>query len=152
MVKFSRKTSTKMKFKVDVTWPDIAGGVSCKASKCMHKVAIARTLDNMDRRGGHHKVRVDAGHIKFNYGGYRWEAKTPKIAKDSLMRFDDGYPVQPHSYTVNAERTSKIIPLSAERQEQINKRRRERVENEGYKQKPYLLRDRIRGYDSGHGG
>ena len=112
----------QFKFKVDVTQGDIDTGQCRLASKCMEKVAIARTL--MNEYGGKSdadlRVKVDAGHIKFNLRGYRWLADTPKIAKDNLIRFDRKDPVKPHNYIVVANRRTKVVPPSPERQARVN--------------------------------
>lgn len=156
MVKSRKKLQELIEFTVNVGMADIDGGVACNASKCMHKVAIARTLDKIDPKFGHHKVRVDAGLIKFNMGGFRWEGKTPKPARRTLIMFDNEKTrpeVKPHSYKVVAARTTKIKKVSPERQRQINEARRQRIANGIESRSPtaYRLRDRIVGFDLGRG-
>jgi hypothetical protein len=116
---------------VDVTADDIAKGECRIPSKCMEKVAIARSMiekfGNLTDAQLH--VRVDAGHINLNWEGYRRVADTPKIAKASLIRFDQKKPVAPHSYTLHFRRTTKVVKVSRDRQDQINERRRVRASN-----------------------
>jgi hypothetical protein len=139
-----------LKFKVDVTQGDIDNGECRLTSQCMEKVAIARTLMNQFRgkSDAELRVRVDAGHIRFNLRGCRWLADTPKIAKVSLIKFDRKETVKPHSYVVVARRVSKIKTRSRERQNQINAARRARI-RAGKPDKLYnrkTLRKRIVGF------
>ena len=94
------------------------------------------------------RVKVDAGHIKFNLRGFRWLADTPKVAKDSLIRFDRKEAVSPHNYVVVANRRTKIVPPSPERQARVNENRRIRIRagNPDKPAKGLTLRKRIVGY------
>lgn len=158
MVKTRKTMAEKMDIAIDVFQRDINDGVPCTASLCMEKVAIARALDKIDpgaaARGQHHKVRVDAGHIKFNYQGYRWKAETPKAARRALIMFDNKKTrpeVKPHSYKLTAIKGTKIKkgqPLSAERKKQILQAQRDR-QKAGRNR--YMLRQRLVGFDLGHG-
>jgi hypothetical protein len=137
-------------FKVDVTQADIETGECRLMSRCMQKVAIARTLMNEHgaKSDAELRVRVDAGHIRFNLHGYHCLADTPKIAKINLIRFDRGEPVSPHSYVVHARKIAKIATRSRERQDQINAARRARI-RAGRPDKIYdrkTLRKRVVGY------
>jgi hypothetical protein len=121
----------------------------------MEKVANVRALQKhlqlSDDELHRLHVRVDAGHIKFNYDDHHWEASTPKIAKTSLIKFDRNHLVHPHSYSVVATRKEKIIRMTAERQNQINIARAARIEA-GQPDRPYgdlTIRKRIVGYDLG---
>jgi len=145
----TRKVET-FKFKVDVTQADIDNGKCRLAMQCMEKVAIARTLMNQyhGKNDAELRVRVDAGHIRFNLRGQRWVADTPKVARTSLIRFDEKKPVGPHSYFVSARRVGAIVKRSRERQDQINAARRVRI-RAGLPDKVYArntLRKRIVGY------
>lgn len=131
MVMTRKKLVETMKFHVSITQPDIDNGECRLAHRCMHKVGIARTLNTL-LKGEVHHVRVDAGTIRFNHGGYRWEGKTPKIAKANLIKFDNKkttHLVKPHEYDVEAVRKSRIRKIPSERQEQINQARRERIKS-----------------------
>lgn len=150
------KTVETLKFRVSTTQQDISDGECRLATKCMEKVAIARTLkkhlglsDDETRRL---HVRVDAGHITFNHAGSRWKADTPKVAKTELIKFDNPkrtHLVKPHSFTVIATRKGKVEPMTAERQKQIRIARAKRV-REGRPDKSYsdrlTLRHRIVGF------
>jgi hypothetical protein len=145
----------QLEIHVKVKQKDIDEGLPCSATLCMEKIAIARSLDIIDpEQKNHHKVRVDAGHIKFNMKGYRWLANTPLKAKTALIKFDDPEQrpkVRPHSYTLIATRMSKIVRMPPARQHQINEARRKRVAAGTEKVKRYTLRERIVGFDLGHG-
>lgn len=146
------KTITTMKLKVHTIQFDIDDGECRIATKCMERVAVARALTLAFPKVSPHtfRVRVDAGTIKFNVDGYRWEAKTPNVAKKALIRFDMNLPVEPHSYTLTAVRKSKIVKLTLERQLQINAAREQRIA-EGRPDKSYRnsIRKRIVGFDAG---
>ena len=74
------------------TTQDIIDGiVGCRdVNKCMERVAIARALREQYSIEPHEsRVKIDAGHTKFNLEGYRWEAKTSRIQSRSLIKFDD---------------------------------------------------------------
>jgi hypothetical protein len=122
----------------------------CTPDRCYHKIAISRTLFAIDPDGGGtHRVRIDGGHIKFNYQGSRWVADTPKAVKRSLMLFDKGKydSVHVQTYKIYAHRTTKIVPIKPERQAQINQARRERIANGSDEpHRVYNLRRRIEGF------
>jgi hypothetical protein len=153
----------EMKLEVNVTAQDIQTGEGCSAARCMEKIAIERALNNLEP--GDHKVRIAAQGIKFNFRGYRWEAKTPKAALKNLILFDENYMalkgkkrltelhvINPHSYRVTAIRCTKIAPMSPARQEQINRARRKREAEGRRDRRDYpTIRDRIVGADIGHG-
>lgn len=130
-----------LELRVDVLLRDIREGECCLPAKCMHKVATERKLRDIDPKGGDHRVRIDAGIIKFNLGGYRWSAVTPKRVKRSLLMFDREVTarkraekrgevfvskVVPHSWTMAAVKGSKIQPFTAERMQQVYEARRAR--------------------------
>jgi len=129
-----KRTKTTMKLKVIVTQSDVLEGRCGLANKCMEQVAVVRALmvrhkiyDPIEVRKLN--VRVDGASIKYNLGGWRWEAKTPLVAKRALIDFDDKnfHLIQPHEYVLIAERTTKIYPMTPERQAQVNEARRVRV-------------------------
>ena len=149
MLKRSRKTIEQIEFAVAVIDEDIEKGECRLAHKCMQKLAIARSLLEVFPNESTHHVRVDGGHIWFNGGGWRWIANTPKIARRALIDFDyKRRTVRPHSYTVTAQRTPKILPNPRKRQDQINKARQQRIAA-GIPDKNYTaqsLRKRIIGF------
>jgi hypothetical protein len=126
----------------------------------MHKIAIERELRNLDPKGGDHKVRIDAGDIRFNFQGYRYRAHVPRVAKLALIQFDKERKtraraerqgakfvskVEPHRYRVEAVKGAKIQPFTRERQEQINEARRRRVAEGRPDKQKYDLRYRVEG-------
>lgn len=149
------KTTTRrietFKFMVNVTQADIDNGECRMATRCMEKVAIARTLmtEFRGKSDAELRVRIDAGHIKFNLRGARWIADTPKIAKASLIRFDrDKSSVKPHSFVVIARKTGTIRKIPRDRQDQVNAARRARI-RAGQPDKVYTrktLRKRVVGF------
>jgi hypothetical protein len=159
-MKILEKTINVASFEVRVTKRDIDEGKCGLVARCMHKVAIERSLRNLDPKGGDHRTKVDGGKIKFNLHGYRWEAMSPKIVKMTLIKFDRERKarakaekaglsfqskVEPVSYRVEAIRRSKIEPFTRERQEQINDARRRRVAAGKPDKKRYDLRHRVEG-------
>jgi hypothetical protein len=129
------KTVETVRVKVEVIQRDIEEGVCGSTSKCMEKVSIERALRKKDPRGGDHKVRIDAGIVKFALKGYRWRGITPSVAKRSLIQFDKEAKarlkaekagvkhvskVKPHQYWLEAERMQKIVPFTRERMDQVN--------------------------------
>lgn len=144
-----RKLIETIEFGVHVRQKHIEEGKCRLASKCMEKLANAEALIALfPNETGNFHVRVDAGHIRFNADGYRWIASTPKIAKYNLIEFDRKRPVSPHSYKVTAQKMSKIVPISRERQAQINEARRRRSAA-GIPDKKYTkqtLRQRVVGF------
>jgi hypothetical protein len=158
------RTSTRkvelLKYTVYVSQADIDGGECCDANRCMVRVANERKLRLDDPSMTNHHSRVDAGHIRFNYKGYRWMADTARIAKANLILFDKERrqktkakrkgqsfqsKVEPFAFTVIAERKGKIKPTTPKRKEQINTARRKRAE-EGQKPKRYTLHQRVVGF------
>lgn len=120
-----------LRLDIQVTQEDIDNGVCQLARLCMEKVAIARTLmaRGMAKSDAEARVYVDAGHVRFNAWGWRWKGDTPKVPKASLIRYDriGASAVRPHSYTLVMHRTTKIVKVSPQRQEQINSARRARI-------------------------
>lgn len=157
MVRHGRRHITTLKVRVETKQEDIDEGECKLITKCMEKIAIARALTNQlelkpDEVTKLH-VRVDGGHIKFNYDGYRWEANTPTKAKNALIRFDrDKSLVRPHTFTIIATRTNKVLPFTDERRDQINKARAERAKR-GMPDKAYstpTIHERVVGYAEGY--
>jgi hypothetical protein len=106
----------------------IAQNGSCNPKKCWHYVAINALMSRWapDER---HSVRVDAGHIKLNYRGWRYIADTPLHVKRSLMLFDKGLYDEVHvrRYSLRFRRTTKIIPQTEEARIAHNERRKIRL-------------------------
>lgn len=123
----------------------------CDPRKCWHFVAISALMERLEPGAKHH-VRVDAGHIKLNYRGWRYVADTPRHVKRSLMLFDlKRYDeVYIREYKVRFRRTTKIVPVSRERQDQINAARELRIAAGGGERKHKYpnMRKRIEGFSS----
>lgn len=157
MVRHGRRNITTLKVRVETTQRDIDEGECGLITKCMEKIAIVRALTMQlklkEPEVTKLHVRVDGGHIKFNYDGYRWEANTPTKAKNALIRFDrDKSLVRPHSFTIVAARTTKVLPFTDERREQINQARADRVRR-GVPDKAYTaptIHERVVGYAEGY--
>jgi hypothetical protein len=149
------KTVTTTRIRINVTPDDIASSECRLPSRCMEKVAVIRALKDQfklsDRAFGKLHVRVDAGHIKFNLGGHRWSAPTPKIAKAALIDFDRKRTVKPHAFTIEAVQGDKVVPMTVERMQQINEARKARI-RAGKPDKDYekdRIRLRVIGHDLG---
>lgn len=150
-----RKTAAPRGFwvSVDVTQHDIETGECLRADKCMEKVAIARALHEMFPNEKDHRVRIDAGHIKFKHGGYRYVADTPRTPRVNLMDFDDDNMrpnVRPHKWRFYARRASKIQktkPFSPARLKQIRDARLAREAAMGTKDvHRYSFHQRVAGF------
>jgi hypothetical protein len=156
MVRQRSKVITTLKIRVETTQEDIDEGECKLITKCMEKIAIARALKEQlhlkDEEVSKLHVRVDGGHIRFNYKGYRWVANTPAKAKNALIRFDrDKSLVRPHTFTFVAARTTKVIPMTDERRAQINMAREDRARR-GQPDKVYTapsVHERVVGYAEG---
>lgn len=100
----------------------------CSPTECWHYVAIAKLMEEM-APGERHHVRVDAGHVKLNYRGWRYIADTPRHVKRSLMLFDKGRydEVYVREYQLRFRRTTKIKAANTKRKAQINAARRARI-------------------------
>ena len=127
----------------------IAANGKCNPTECWHFVAINKLMDRFASNERHH-VRVDAGHIKLNYRGWRYVADTPRHVKRSLMLFDRGRYNEVHirSYTLRFRRTTKIVATTLRRKEQINAARRARIAaGSNEPQRDYSgLRKRVAGF------
>ncbi len=154
------KTVETLTVPVRIITRDITDGLCGLPGKCMEKIGIERGLREIDPKGGDHKVRIDAGIIKFKLAGHRWTAPTPKIAKVSLIQFDkeekarnrarkDGEAfeskVKPHQYKIVATRGEKINPMTPERQKQINAARTKRIAEGRPDRTSYNLHKRVVG-------
>jgi hypothetical protein len=128
----------------------IAQNGKCDPQRCWHKVAITGVLHKMGEDNP--RVAVDAGHVRFKFKGWRYRCDTPRHVKRSLMLFDRGYydQVYVRPYKLRAHRTTKVVPISAERQEQINKARDRRIKGGGneHKRNYPSLRKRVEGFSS----
>lgn len=138
-----RRTQELLVFGVTTTAADIKEGECGSIHRCMERLAITRSLWELDPDCPNHHVKVDASAITFHYQGYHWEmAPIPKVTKKSLMLFDhERVPritakkqgvefisqVKPHSYTVKAVRGKRIENTTRERQDQVNEARRQRI-------------------------
>ena len=116
MVRVRAKEMLTLKIKVSTEKRDVEAGKCGLPSRCMEKLAITRALWEQLKLSGVEvnrlNVRVDGGHIRFNYKGHRWTADTPYKAKNALIRFDRGEMVEPHRYAIVARRGAKVKPLS----------------------------------------
>jgi len=155
----------EIKYQVQVTVDDIINGRCGLTSHCMEKVSNARALMNQygAKSDAELRIKVDAGHIRFNLNGHRWEANTPKVAKKALIDYDKAlrkrgaqvdpekineFPVKAHSYVVKARAIRKIQKVSRSTQERVNENRRRRI-REGREKTPvkrYTLRQRVIGF------
>lgn len=121
----------------------------CDPRRCWHKVAIASTVSVWDPIGKHH-VRVDAGHIKLNYKGWRYVADTPRHVKRSLLLFDrkryDEVRIRP--YTLRFHRSTKVVAITEERRNEVNAARNARVKAGGDERKRKYpdMRKRVEGF------
>lgn len=153
-MKTKKQTYETMDISASTEQRDINEALECKGRRkvdlCAEKVSFNRAL--MDQLGeGTYHVRIDAGHITFNYDGYRWVASTPKVVKNALIMFDDPKKygrdaVRPHRFKVHAIKSSKIAKASPQRKAKINAARRARVLSGAPDRKYPSLRQRIIGY------
>lgn len=154
------KTIETLTIPVRVIERDIRDGLCGLPGRCMEKIAIERALREIDPKGGDHKVRIDAGIVKFKLRGHRWSAPTAKIAKVSLIQFDKEdktrnkarklgetfeSKVKPHQYKLQAVKGEKISPMTPERQKQINEARRKRIAEGRPDKTTYNLHKRVVG-------
>lgn len=102
----------------------IADNGNCHPSKCWHKVAIFAILLAWFPEARANDVKLDAGHIKLNYRGWRYIADTPRHVKRSLMLFDVGLYDQVHvrEYMLRFRRTTKIVAASAAKRKEFSDR------------------------------
>jgi hypothetical protein len=106
------------------------------------------------------KFWVDAGHIRFSFGGYRWQADTPKRIKDDLIALDTWdqlsdeekllipAPNDMRQTKVTALRGNKIIKTSSEQLRKMRERRADRIKRgePDKKRSKRTLHDRVVGY------
>jgi hypothetical protein len=148
---------------IPVLQTDIDDALCRRASHCMVKVAVERHLRKKYNEYQHYtRVRVDAGHITFCLGGFRWSGDTPKTAKDALIKWDaeekarknaakNNLPfkskVVPFIFSFMAMRGTKIIKSDPARRAQINAARKKRIAA-GLEKAPrrLTLRERIVGF------
>jgi hypothetical protein len=102
----------------------IAQKGACDPKKCWHKVAVFAVLQKWCPDMNSNWVQVDAGHVKIRYKGWWYIADQARVAKESLLLFDDRKYDQllPKSYTLNFRRQNKVAnkPDSAAR-DRLNK-------------------------------
>lgn len=129
----------------------IAMNGQCKPQKCWHYVAINKLMDRL-APGAIHHVRVDAGHVKLNYKGWRYIADQPRQVKLSLMRFDAGLfeQIRARQYTLEFRRTTKILPFTKKRKGQIYAAKERRIAEgrDSYPAPTVTLRKRVEGFSS----
>lgn len=162
-MRINTKTIETVNVRIRVIERDITDGLCGLPGKCMEKIAIERALRQIDPRGGDHKVRIDAGEIKFKMRGHRWSSPTPKIPKVNLIQFDkedkarkralrEGVEfvskVKPHKWIMTAVKGDKIIPLTPDRQKQINAARNQRIKEGRPDRTSYNLHKRVVGLGS----
>jgi len=121
----------------------------CDPTKCWHFVAIFAVLELLEP-GARHMVKVDAGHVKVNYCGYKYIADTPVFVKRSLMLFDLGRydEVVVRRYILRFRRLYKITKMTRERKDQINAARNARIAaGSDERQRRYsCIRKRVEGF------
>jgi hypothetical protein len=130
----------------------IAANGQCQPKDCWHKVAIAAILASWSATSQElASIRVDAGHIKLNFQGWRYVSDTPMHVKRSLMLFDVRRysEVRIREYILRFRRTTKIQPQTVTRLKQIKMNNRTwRAANPGYNPPPASLRKRVEGFSS----
>jgi hypothetical protein len=153
---------------VSTTLIDILGGECRLADKCMEKVAITRAIQkHLGVHPHESKVRIDGSWIMCCIKGWRYKAPPPKMAKKWLIKYDQVLSdcrrkrlsheetervlvaeIPPHDYKLTLVRTTKIIPLTQARKDQINAARRRRETQRKAEGRPvthYTLRKRVIG-------
>ena len=127
----------------------IEQGSHCDPRKCWHFLEINAIVHRWDADNKAH-IRVDAGHIKLNYGGWRYVTDTPRHVKRSLMLFDKKRYDEIHvrSYTLRFRRTTKIIPLTQARRDQITAARRARIAAGRPDRRYTSMRKRVEGFSA----
>lgn len=125
----------------------IADNGQCEPKKCWHRMEIYAQLEQWAPHE-RHEVRVDAGHVKLNYCGYRYIADSPLHLKRSLMLFDVGRyeEVRVRRYNLRFRRTTKIIAHTRARKDQINEARRKAYADGRPRKKYHNLRERVAGF------
>lgn len=127
----------------------IAANGFCNPTDCWHYVAISALLEKIAPRE-RHMVKVDAGHVKVNYRGWRYIADTPLHVKRSLMLFDKKRYDEVHvrEYKLRFRRTTKIITKTRAQKDVINSNRAARVAAGGDERKRKYpdLRARVEGF------
>ena len=144
----------------DCLYEAVANNGKCEPRKCWHYVAINMLMDRFEPNTQHY-VRVDGGHVKLVYRGWRYIANTPQHVKRSLMLFDAKRyeEVYVKEYRLCFQRTTKVAVLSKERKAQLldAQRARRRLQRKmilaesipGGKRKhkaPKTLRQRVEGF------
>jgi hypothetical protein len=162
-LKIKAKTVETIKVTGKVIQRDLIEGKCGLISKCPARIALERTLRNLDPKGGDHRVKIDGGNVSFNLQGYRWRGLAPKELKRPLIQYDKERvareraerlerqfesKVKPFTFTVEAHKGAKILPFTRERQEQINEARRKRVAEGKPDNRKYDLRYRVEGLGS----
>jgi hypothetical protein len=132
----------------DLTYSIKAGG-KCDPKKCWHRMAIHK---KMERRapGENHRVIVDAGHARLHYKGWRYIADQPQHVKRSILLFDkERYDLlHIRNYKLQFRRTTRVVPVPRERQDQINEARRQRIAAGGneYRRNYPNMKKRVEGF------
>jgi hypothetical protein len=118
----------------------------CNPTDCWHYVAITALMDAL-APGEKHNVKVDAGHIRLNYRGWRYVADTPRHVKRSLMLFDLGRydEVRIKCYKLRFRRTTRIMPVSDARKAYMRDKQRAR-RAVGNRKNDRTLRARVEGF------
>lgn len=130
----------------------IAANGQCKPKDCWHKVAIAAILAAWGATGAElASIKVDAGHVKLRFRGWRYVADTPAHVKRSLILFDaEKYDdLRIREYNLRFRRTTKIKEMTAERKKKIRKYNHEwRKNNPDYVPPPATMRQRVGGFST----
>jgi hypothetical protein len=126
------------RLKVSTGYEHIEGGKCGDPRRCMERVAIVEALNEQNIFPN--KLRVDAGHVRATWDGWRWIADTPKTPHNCLIQWDDDLrhkrpiSVKPHRYTLVFRRLSQVKKgpaFSAARRAQINEARKAREKATG---------------------
>jgi hypothetical protein len=130
----------------------ITANGQCKPKDCWHRVAIASILSAWGATSRElASIKVDAGHIKLQFGGWRYTADTPSHVKRSLMLFDSRHysDLRIREYNLRFRRARKIQTASLERKKKVRLNNRAwRKNNPDYMPPPASLRSRIEGHSS----
>jgi hypothetical protein len=157
-------TKNKLTIDVDATTDDKLNGKKCDPHACMYRVSMARALYTMfPGENNHHRVKVDAGHLRFIHDDHNWLANTPRLVSSNLQKFDaslhckacksseggfcEKHDIHPHKWKCKAVRGRKIrhVVHTRARQDQINVARKARAAA-GRRDGIYALRRRVVGF------
>lgn len=101
--------------KVDVLQRHIDAAECRLPLRCMHKLAITEAILAVAGADTDVRVKVDGSGIAVRRRkDYRERAFLPPQAIKSMLAFDRGEPIKPHSYTIKFVKTARIAKTSEE--------------------------------------